>query len=124
MSWVDGWYLSPSKDHYQDTLYYIPETRAYCISGSTELFPQHCQLPNLTPDQHFCALTEELAEETATANNMPMGHRLIKILQNKITQIQIVEPPALLIEQEVTEQEQRVRIVKRPQQEIQLINVL
>jgi hypothetical protein len=55
---IDEWYLGPSKDHYQCALYYIPETRAYCISGSTELFLQHFQLPNLTPDQHFCALTE------------------------------------------------------------------
>jgi hypothetical protein len=108
-SWgIDGWYLGPSKDHCRCTLYYIPETRAYHISGLTELFPQHCQLPNLTPNQHFCALTEELAEETAKANNTPRGRRLIKILQNKIKQI--VEPPAILAEQEVTEQEQRVRI--------------
>ncbi len=37
---IDGWYLGPSKDHYQCNLYFIPETRAYCISGSMELFPQ------------------------------------------------------------------------------------
>jgi hypothetical protein len=105
---INGWYLGPSKDHYRGTLYYIPETRAYCISGLTELFWQHCQLPNLTLNQHFCALTEELAKETATANNTPRGHRLIKILQNKIKQI--MEPPAILTDQEVTEQEQRVRM--------------
>ncbi len=62
----------------------------------------------MTPDQHFGALTEELAEETATANNTPRGCRLIKILQNKIKQI--VEPPAILTDQKVTEQEQRVRM--------------
>jgi hypothetical protein len=62
----------------------------------------------LTLDQHFCAFTEELAKETATANNTPRGRRLIKILQNKMKQI--VEPPAILTEQEVMEQEQRVRI--------------
>jgi hypothetical protein len=105
---IDGWYLGPSKDHCRCALYYIPETRAYHISGLTELFPQHCQLPNLTPDQHSRALTEELAEETATVNNTPRGPRLIKILQNKIKQI--VEPPAILTEQEVMEQEQRVRM--------------
>jgi hypothetical protein len=62
----------------------------------------------LTPDQLFCALTEELAKKTATANNTPTGHCLIKILQNKIKQI--VEPPALITEQEATEQEQMVRM--------------
>ena len=36
---VNGWYLRPSMDHYQFSLFYVPETQAYCISGSTELFP-------------------------------------------------------------------------------------
>jgi hypothetical protein len=105
---IDGWYLGPSKDHYRCALYYIPETRAYCISGLTELFPQHCQLPNLTPDQHFRALTEELAKETATANNTPTGRCLIKLLQSRIKQI--VEPTDVIMEQEAEEQEQRVRM--------------
>ena len=39
---VDGWYIGPSQDHYRCDLYYIPKTRAYHISGSTELYPQHC----------------------------------------------------------------------------------
>ena len=54
---VDAFYLGPAKDHYCCNRYYIPETWAYRISGSTELFPQHCQLPSLTPHQHFRALT-------------------------------------------------------------------
>jgi hypothetical protein len=45
---VDAFYLSSTKDHYRCDNYYDPETRAYRISGSTELFPQHCQLPSLT----------------------------------------------------------------------------
>jgi hypothetical protein len=84
---VNDWYLGPPKDHYRCTLYYIPETRAYQILGSTELFPQHCQLPNLSADQHFCALTNKLAHETATANKTPTGRCLIKLLQSKITEI-------------------------------------
>jgi hypothetical protein len=105
---IDGWYLGPSKDHYRCTLYYIPETRAYRISGSTELFTQHCQLTNLTPVQHFCALTDELANETATANKTPTGRRLIKLLQSRIKQI--VGPTAGITEQEAKEQEKRVRM--------------
>jgi hypothetical protein len=77
-SGIDRWYLGPSKDHYPCTLYYIPETRAYCILGSMELFLQHCQLPNLTSDQHFRALTDKLANEMATANKTPTGRCLIK----------------------------------------------
>ncbi len=70
---ADVWYLGPSKDHYQCDYYYIIETRAYRISGSTELFPQHCQLPNLMPHQHLRALTDELAEATKLASNTPKG---------------------------------------------------
>ncbi len=105
---IDGWYLGPSKDHYRCALYYIPETRAYCISGSTELFPQHCQLQNLTADQHFRALTDKLAYERVTANKTPTGRRLIKLLQSRIKQI--VEPTPEPTEQEAQEQEQRVRL--------------
>ncbi len=100
---INGWYLGPSKDHYQCALYYIPETMAYCILGSTELFPQHCQLPNLTPDQHFRTLMEELAKEMTTANNTPTGRRLIKLLQSRIKQI--VEQMGVIMEQEAKEQE-------------------
>jgi hypothetical protein len=59
---VDGWYLGPSLDHYRCDKYYVPETRAYQISGSTELFPQHCQLPDMTAHQHYWALTDELTK--------------------------------------------------------------
>ena len=75
---VDGWYLGPSMDHYRCHTYYIPETRAYRISGSTELFPQHCQLPNLTPIQHLRALTKELADETVIASRTPQGRMLMQ----------------------------------------------
>ncbi len=32
---VDAFYLGPAKDHYRCDNYYIPETRAYHVSGST-----------------------------------------------------------------------------------------
>ncbi len=105
---IDGWYLGPSKDHYRCALYYIPETRAYCISGLTELFLQHCQLPNLTANQHFRALTDELAYEMVTSNKTPTGRCLIKLLQSRIKQI--VEPTPEPTEQEAQEREQRVRL--------------
>jgi hypothetical protein len=104
---IDGWYLGPPKDHYRCALYYIPETRAYRISGSTELFPQHCQLPNMSADQHFRALTNELAHETATANKTPTGRCLIKLLQSKITEI--LKPTPVPPAQKTQGQEQRVR---------------
>ncbi len=84
---VDGWYLGPSKDHYRCDLYYVPETRAYRISGSTELFPQHCQLPSLTPIQHLRALTDELTDESHKAVQYATGRSLIRQLHANIQKI-------------------------------------
>jgi hypothetical protein len=111
---IDAFYLGPAKDHYRCDVYYIPETRAYRISGSTELFPQHCQLPSLTQHQHFRALTDELTENADTAGVTLKGRRLLKLLGNRIASI--LDPPPILDEQrvrlaeqqEAREEEQRV----------------
>jgi hypothetical protein len=50
---VDAFYLGPAKDHYRCNNYYIPDTRNSRVSESMELFLQHCQLPSMTPHQHF-----------------------------------------------------------------------
>ncbi len=92
---VDAFYLGPAIDHYRCDHYYIPETQAYRISGSSELFPQHCQLPSLTPHQHFCALTKELTETTELANRTPNGRRLLKLLATRIDNILSPPPPAM-----------------------------
>ena len=108
---IDGWYLGPSMDHYQCSLFYVPETRAYCISGSAELFPQHCQIPNMSPHQHLRALTDELRDTTAVAASTSKGRRLLKLLQSNLQTI--LNPPALTAtprtEQRVTKEQQRVR---------------
>jgi hypothetical protein len=45
-SWgIDVWYMGPSKDNYRCDYYYIIETRAYRISGLTELFPNTVSFP-------------------------------------------------------------------------------
>ena len=88
---TDAWLLGPSKDHYRCNIYYVPETRAYRISGSAELFPQHCQLPNLTPHEHIEALTLELTNETRAAATTPTGKDLIKILRTHLDAL--LEPP-------------------------------
>jgi hypothetical protein len=98
-------------DHYRCDLYFIPKTRAYRILGYTELFLQHCQLPNLSPHQHFRALTDKLAESTEIASATPKGQRLIKLLQTNIKKI--LNPPIVLEDQrvrdgELWEQQQRV----------------
>ncbi len=96
---VDGWYLGPSMDHYHCNIYYIPKTHAYHISGSTKLFPQHCQLPDMTPHQHLRALTNELTDLALPTNEMPKGNQLLQLLQ---TCIQVLlKLPNILLEQRV-----------------------
>jgi hypothetical protein len=96
---IDAFYLGPAKDHYRCDNYYIPDTCAYRVSGSTELFPQHCKLPSMTPHQYFCTLTDELTEHTAQANSTPKGWRLLKLLGTRIKTL--LHPPLILEEQRV-----------------------
>jgi hypothetical protein len=96
---INGWYLGPSMDHYQCDIYYIPETRAYRISGSTELFPQHCQMPDMTLHQHLRALTEESTNGATEATHTPKGKRLLQLLRDRITTM--LAPPPTLEEQRV-----------------------
>jgi hypothetical protein len=56
----------PSMDHYRCHLYYIPETSGYRVSGSADLFPQHCIEPTFTPVTHVKELSEELQQMLAT----------------------------------------------------------
>jgi hypothetical protein len=88
---TDAWYLGPLADHYRCNLYYVPETRAYRILGSAELFPQHCQVPNLSTNAHLKALTEELETSTGIAAKTHKGRMLIKELGKAIKAI--LQPP-------------------------------
>ncbi len=97
---VDAFYLGPALDHYRCNHFYIPETRAYRISGSAKLFPQHCQLPTLTPHQHFCALTDELSADTDRANQTTKGRQLLHLLALRIDSL--LQPPAPAAPQRVT----------------------
>jgi hypothetical protein len=107
---IDGWYLGPSLDHYCCNMYYILETRAYQVLGSTKLFPQHCQLPDMTLHQHFCALTDKLIECSHPAGATAEGRRLLKLLQQRIDNILHPPPPAdkQRVKDEAREVEQRV----------------
>jgi hypothetical protein len=59
---LDAWFLGPSKDHYRCHLYFVSETRGYCISGSADLFPQHCSAPFYSVDTHVKELSNELQD--------------------------------------------------------------
>ena len=100
---TNTWYLGPSKDHYRCNLFYVPKTRAYRISGSAELFPQHCQLPNLSQDEHLKALTDELQMETTVAAGTTKGKALLKLLRTHLDAL--LSPPPPTEEQRVTDRQ-------------------
>ena len=68
-------------------MYYVPETQAYIISGSAKLFPQYCQVPNLSNNAHLKALTKELQTATGIASNTHKGQTLIQALRKAIKAI-------------------------------------
>jgi hypothetical protein len=62
---MDAWMLGPSKDHCRCHLYCIPEKSGCCVSGSADLFLQHCIEPTFTPVTHVKELPEELQQMLA-----------------------------------------------------------
>lgn len=61
---IDAWYCVPRLGHYRNNQFYVPATRAYRTSGSFELYPQHCLLPQFTPDEHANEVHGELIKST------------------------------------------------------------
>ncbi len=77
---IDAWLLRPSKDHYRCNLYYVPETKGYRISGSADLFPQHCIVPAFTPVMHVQELSTEFQETLATMRLKKCTFAVLKTL--------------------------------------------
>jgi hypothetical protein len=59
---LNAWLLGPSKDHYRCHLYYVPETSGYRVSGSIDLFAQHCIAMPYSHETHINKLAEELKD--------------------------------------------------------------
>ena len=57
---IDAWYLGPAKDHYRNYKFFVPETKGYHISESAKFYPQHCTIPEETPDKHATNIVDEL----------------------------------------------------------------
>ena len=75
---LDAWLLGPSKDHYRCHLYFVPETSGYRVSGSAELFPQHCVSP---PYSHETHINELASEMTSTIPKLSRRARTIDTLR-------------------------------------------
>jgi hypothetical protein len=70
---TDVWYVGPSLNHYRCNHFFVPETRAYWMSGSAELFPQHCQVPYLMWNEH---LQEVINKLVTTLHELPPKKRI------------------------------------------------
>jgi hypothetical protein len=81
-SWVphglNAWLLGPLKDHYCCHLYYVPKTSGYPMSGSTNLFPQHCIAPPYLHETHVNKLAAELKD---TLKQVSRRARMLTILR-------------------------------------------
>jgi hypothetical protein len=87
-------------DHYCCNIYYIPETRGYHVSDSVELFPQHCQLPDMMPHQQLRPLTNKLHEDAGQASMTTKGKRILRLLHDCVTAL--LPPPPTTEEQRVS----------------------
>ena len=76
---MDAWWCGPSLDHYRCSIFYCPETRSYRISGSFDLFPQHCLLPEFTLEHQPKEVHKELVESIGRLNKTS-GRKLVKAL--------------------------------------------
>ncbi len=74
-------YLGSLVDHYQCNHYFIPETRAYQISGSTGLFPQHCHVPFLSTKDHLQELTNKMVSFLGAMTPAKQRHVLLLVQQ-------------------------------------------
>jgi hypothetical protein len=81
---TDAWYLGPSVDHYQCNHYVVPKTRVYQISGSSELFPQHCQVPFLSRKDHLQELTNKMVS-TLGAMTAKKKRRVLTLVRAKLS---------------------------------------
>ena len=62
--------------------FYLPETHAYQISASFDLFPQHCTLPDLHAEQHAKVICDELINSIqALPTNIKIFPRCVKPLK-------------------------------------------
>jgi polyhydroxyalkanoate synthesis regulator phasin len=101
---LDAWYCGPALDHYRNSIFFVPATKAYRTSGSFDLFPQHCILPTFTPEQHSTEVCSELFESVQKLSK-PAKQKLLRKISKALeivsndTQVQRVDEQTLEGEQ-------------------------
>jgi hypothetical protein len=106
---LDAWYLGPSKDHYCCHHYCVPRTMGYRISGSANLFSQHCQEPLYSHYSHIRELSPELQENMLTIGRKAKTLKVLKLLARHLdAYISGTPPPPPAPEQRVGDEGQTV----------------
>jgi hypothetical protein len=91
-SWgINTWYIRLTLNHYQCNNYFVPETRAFLISGSAELYPQHCEVPFLMWNEHP---QEVIHKFVTTLQKMPPEkcNRVLTLVAKKLATGQLHNP--------------------------------
>ena len=78
---IDAWYCSLAMDHYCCSNFYVPETRAMRIMATFELYPTHCSLPTVSPNEHTNIVFSELLRCIAPLPRANKRRILTKITQ-------------------------------------------
>jgi hypothetical protein len=73
---TNAWYVGPLQDHYRCSHFFVPYTQAYKVSGSTELFPQHCQAPYLVWNKHL----QEVIDKIVTMIHKLLPEKCLRIM--------------------------------------------
>ena len=84
---LDAWYCGLSFDHYRCCRFYVPEMRSMQVSGSYDLFLQHCIMPSLTQEQHAKEVNMEL-KDAAFKLSKRSREKLIKAIKQTLKDIE------------------------------------
>jgi hypothetical protein len=121
---LDTWLLGPSKDYYRCHLYYVPETSGYWVSGSANLFPQHCSAPPYLHKTHIQKLATELEVLLQNVMRWERASMVLRTLVRHLNafaswtplvpiQLQLIEP---------LEEQRVIPITTLPQSSLQRVN--
>ena len=115
---LDAWLLGTSKDHYRCHLYFVPETSGYRVSGSAELFPQHCVAPPYSHETHVNELADEIAltipKLSRRARTLDAIRTLAQHLDAYISGTPVPVPPPVVV---IQPEEQRVPPLLQPEEQ-------
>ena len=95
-------------------IFFVPEIGGHRISGSCDLFPQHCLLPTLNPVQHVEAVHDEL-RDAIMALPKKRRQRLQKTILKSLASMEMqMQPPQRVTAEGNEPSQQRVAAVAPP----------